>query len=63
VKGEERRFVPDFEIRYFNADGSLAIIRITSHGTREEAESHAKLHQQDHARFELREFNTAAQRS
>jgi hypothetical protein len=55
--------VPDFEIRYFHADGSLAVIRVTSHGTREEAETHARLHQQGHARFELREFNIAAQRS
>ncbi len=55
--------MPDFEIRYFNADGSLAVIRITSHGTREEAESHARLHQQGHARFEVHEFNTATRRS
>ena len=53
----------DFEIRYFNADGSLAVIRMTSHGTREEAEAHARHHQHGHARFEVHEVNGASRRS
>ncbi len=55
--------MPDFEIRYFNADGTLSVIQMTSHGTREDAEAHAKHHQQHHARFEVREMNAAARRS
>jgi len=55
--------VPDFEIRYFYADGTLAVIRMTSLDTREEAEAHARHHQQHHARFEVRETNAASRRS
>jgi hypothetical protein len=54
--------VPDFEIRYFNTDGTLAVIRMTSHGTREDAEAHAKHHQQHYARFEVHEMNAASRR-
>ena len=49
--------MPDFEIRYFNADGTLAVIHMTTHGSREEAEAHALHHLQSHARFEVREHN------
>lgn len=55
--------MPDFEIRYFHTDGTLAVIRMTTHGTREEAEAHARRHQQGHARFEVREINGASRRS
>ena len=55
--------MPDFEIRYFHTDGTLAVIRMTTHGTREEAEAHARHHQQSHARFEVHEANLAARRS
>jgi hypothetical protein len=47
--------VPDFEIRYFRTDGTLAIVHVTSHETIEEAELHAQRHQKEHARFELHE--------
>ena len=47
--------MPDFEIRYFNADGTLAIVHVTSHETRSEAEAHARLHQHSHHHFEVRE--------
>jgi hypothetical protein len=43
--------MPDFEIRYFDADGSLAVIHVTSHDTMEEAELHARRNQKDHIRF------------
>jgi hypothetical protein len=56
-KDEERGRMPDFEIRYFHADGTLAVIRVTSHDTREEAEAHARLHRQHHANFEVHEIN------
>lgn len=48
--------MPDFEIRYFHIDGSLAIVHITSRDTAVEAEEHAKHHQQDYAHFEVREI-------
>ena len=47
--------MPDFEIRYFNADGTLGVIRITTHNTLARAEEHALAHQGSYARFEVRE--------
>jgi len=47
--------VPDFEIRYFHADGTLGIVRITTHNTFSRAEEHAREHQGLYARFEVRE--------
>jgi hypothetical protein len=52
--------MPDFEIRYFHLDGSLAIVHITSLATAIEAEAHAKHHQQEYARFEVREVGAQA---
>ncbi len=46
--------MPDFEIRYFNADGSLALIRLSTHASANEAHDHAQLHLQDFAHFEVR---------
>jgi hypothetical protein len=46
--------MPDFEIRYFHADGSLALVRMSYHASEQEAREHALHHQQDHARFEIR---------
>jgi hypothetical protein len=54
--------LPDFEIRYFHADGTLAVIHMTTHGTREDAEAHARQHQQGHAHFEVREPNALGRR-
>ena len=48
--------MPDFEIRYFHIDGSLAIVHITSLETAAEAKEHAKHHQQDYSHFEVREI-------
>ena len=45
--------MPDFEIRYFHTDGTLAIVHVTSHETIEEAELHARHNQKDHAHFEV----------
>ena len=55
--------MPDYEIRYFHADGALAVIRMTSQTTQANAEAHARHHQQHHARFEVREVNAAPRRS
>lgn len=52
--------MPDFEIRYFRTDGTLAIVHVTSHETIEEAELHARHHADDHARFEVREVKGTA---
>ena len=52
--------MPDFEIRYFNADGSLALVHVTSHASRAEAEEHAVRHQHPHDRFDLREVKSSA---
>jgi hypothetical protein len=48
--------VPDFEIRYFNVDGSLAVVRVTTHDFLSQAEEHARQHQGGHARFEVHEI-------
>jgi hypothetical protein len=53
--------MPDFEIRFFHADGSLAIVHVTSLSTAAAAEGHAKQHQQDYARFEVQEMGAPAQ--
>jgi len=50
--------VPDFEIRYFHFDGSLALIHVTAHETRAQAESHAELNRHPHARFEVIEMSS-----
>jgi hypothetical protein len=46
--------MPDYEIRYFLADGSLALVHISSHASENEAREHARVHQQDFVRFEIR---------
>jgi len=53
----------DFEIRYFNADGTLALVHVTSHASRTEAVEHAARHQHPHDRFEVREANGAPRKS
>jgi hypothetical protein len=49
-----RDAMPDYEIRYFHAEGSLALVRMCHHDSEEEAREDARLHQQDYASFELR---------
>jgi len=48
--------VPDFEIRYFEANGDLAIVRITTLDSLADAEAHAREHQGTHACFEIRKI-------
>ena len=49
--------MPDFEIRYFHADGTLAIVHITVCDSAAEAEEHARQHQQNYSRFEVFEIS------
>jgi hypothetical protein len=49
----------DFEIRYFHADGTLALVYMTAQTTASEAEEHALLNQDEFARFEVREIKSA----
>jgi len=55
-------FVPDFEIRYFQADGTLGIVRITTHNTLARAEEHAREHRGSYARYEVQEIKGTAPR-
>jgi len=48
--------LPDFEIRYFRADGTLELVHVTSQETHGEAETHARLNQHPHDRFEVQEL-------
>ncbi len=51
--------MPDFEIRYFRDDGTLAIVHITVCDSLTEAREHARQHQQHYARFEVFEATGA----
>jgi hypothetical protein len=46
--------MPDYEVRYFHADGTLAIVHMVAHASEDEAHEHARRNQKDHARFEIR---------
>jgi hypothetical protein len=52
--------MPDFEIRYFHADGSLAMVRVTSRPTKAEAEACARQDQEHYTHFEVREVGALA---
>ena len=45
--------MPDYEIRLFHADGSLAVVHVSHHESDEEAHSQARRVKSDHARYEL----------
>jgi hypothetical protein len=49
----------DFEIRYFRADGSLALVHITAQASTTDAEEQARLNQEDFAHFEVCEIKPA----
>jgi len=46
--------MPDYEIRLFNADGTLAIVHVSHYASDEDALQHAQRLDGDHARFEIR---------
>jgi hypothetical protein len=52
--------VPDFEIRYFHADGTPGIVRITTHNSLARAQEHAREHQGSYVRFEVLEIRGEA---
>ncbi len=45
--------MPDYEIRLFNGDNSLAVVHISHCHSDEEALSHARRLNGEHARFEI----------
>jgi hypothetical protein len=45
--------MPDYEIRLFNADGTLAVVHVSHHESDEEARSHARKLTGEHARYEV----------
>jgi len=47
--------MPDFEIRYFGADGSLALVQLTTRDSADEVERHARGSLGPHQRFEIRQ--------
>jgi hypothetical protein len=49
--------MPDFEIRYFLADDSLALVRVNSFASDAEAEAYARANQEHYVRFEVRRFD------
>jgi hypothetical protein len=49
--------MPDYEIRLFQSDGSLAVVHVSHHPSDEEAVEHARGLIGDHARFEVRNGN------
>ncbi len=54
--------MPDFEIRYYRPDGSLALVQITIQPSEQHAREYAQRHQGEHARFELRQNGPQTQR-
>ncbi len=45
--------MPDYEIRLFKADGSLAVVHVTHHQSDEEALSHARRLKGEHAHVQV----------
>ena len=46
--------MPDYEIRYYRADGTLALVQITVQPNERHAHETAMRHQGEHARFDMR---------
>jgi hypothetical protein len=46
--------MPDFEIRYYHADGKLALVHMCIQETPGEAHKLAQINLKDYARFEVR---------
>ena len=46
--------MPDFEIRYYHADGKLALVHMCIQMSLEDAQEFARVNQKDFARFEVR---------
>jgi hypothetical protein len=50
--------MPDYEIRFFHADGTLAIVHMSTYDSDDDAHEHAKGLMADHASYEIRRGNT-----
>ena len=46
--------MPDYEIRFFHPDGTLAVVHMSHHASDDEALGHAHGLIGDHARYEVR---------
>jgi hypothetical protein len=46
--------MPDFEVRYYHADGNLAVVHMCIHKTIESAKEFARINLKDYAHFEVR---------
>ena len=49
--------MPDFEIRYYHADGKLALVHMCIQVSLEDAHEFAQVNLKDFARFEVRKGN------
>ncbi|HEY8947318.1 MAG TPA: hypothetical protein VIM56_00385 [Rhizomicrobium sp.] len=47
--------MPDFEIRYYHADGKLALVHMCIQNTLADAHEFARLNLKDNAHFEVRD--------
>jgi hypothetical protein len=54
--------MPDYEIRYYHADGNLAVVQMTVQQSETLAREHALHHQREHARFDVRLHGSRQQR-
>ena len=45
--------MPDYEIRYYRSDGTLAVVHVTVQPSEEHAHEYAQRNLGDHAHFEL----------
>jgi len=53
TNSNRRRPLPDYEIRLFNTDGTLAIVHVSHCHSDEEALSHARRLNGEHSQFEI----------
>ncbi len=51
--------MPDYEIRFFDRDGKLAVVHMSHHDCDEDATTQARNLLGDHARYEIRCGNRA----
>ena len=51
--------MPDFEIRLYYSDGSLALVLVSPHLTEQQADAHARRLVTDLARYEIRRAASA----
>ena len=47
--------MPDYEIRFYHADGKLALVHMSSHESEDDARQHAQILLNEYAHFEIRD--------